>query len=44
MMAVTARSALENALREEGFAPHSDEPLRIEVLRMKRPESHGRSV
>ncbi len=40
MMAVAACSSQEDALREEGFAPDSDESLWIEVLRMKRPESH----
>lgn len=40
MMAVSARSALEDTLREDAFAPHSDEPLRIKVFRMKRPQSH----
>ena len=39
MMTVSAGPAFEDALREKGFAPYSDESLRIEVFRMKGPES-----
>ena len=41
MVPIAPGAAFENALRQEGFAPQGDESLRIEVLRVKRPESHG---
>jgi len=39
---VSARAAREHGLREEALAPQHDEPRRIEISRVERPETHSR--
>jgi hypothetical protein len=40
MVTITARLAVKHGPREQTLAPESDEPSRVQVTRMKRPESH----
>src|SRR5690349_19162832 len=40
MTRVAARAAGEHRLREQTLAPERDQPLRVEILRMHRPEAH----
>jgi hypothetical protein len=42
MMAVPARSAAQHGLRQQTFPPDRDQPSRIEMQGMERPESHRR--
>jgi hypothetical protein len=43
VVAVTASASFEDALCKERLSPERDEPLRVKVLRVKRPEPHSRS-
>ena len=44
VVAVAARFPRENFLREERLAPRGDEPPRVEMLRVNRPEPHVRDA
>ena len=41
MVAVALRAATEHFPGEQRLAPKRDKALRIEILRVKRPQSHG---
>lgn len=40
VMPVAARFTPEHGTREQCFAPQGDQPLRVEISRVKRPETH----
>src|SRR5579862_2336517 len=43
MAAITVRPTEKDLLREQALAPQRDQPMRIQILRMHRPQPHERS-
>jgi hypothetical protein len=44
MADVAARCSSQNGLSEEAFAPQCDQPGRVQISRVKRPETHRASI